>query len=205
MPAPDEGLQSIGDVQGGPHDNVVHPTVATEPQLSPIGQPVGHMVFTHLPELLQVSGDAHPGPHLTMAHPSDAMPHTALPHGLGLGVHAHDPLPLQCSGDTHACSHEPQFWSSLLKFTHAPLHALGVPPEQESVHELLLHKATPVEPPELGPGQDLHVPPPVPVPHSDTDWPVVTHPLPSQHPAPHDDRLQAPHMPLWQICPLPHV
>ena len=71
--------------------------------------------------------------------------------------------------------------SSVLKFVHAPLQALGVAPEHASMQALALQDGLPV--PALGPAHEVHAEPPVPVPHSVSVCAVVTHPWLSQHPA----------------------
>ena len=66
-------LHTNGDVHPGAQGSVLHPSVAREPHVKPIGQLVGHIVLEHVPLLVHVSGAVHPGVQATMLpHPSGA-------------------------------------------------------------------------------------------------------------------------------------
>jgi hypothetical protein len=66
-------LHTNGDVHPGAQGSVLHPSVAREPHVKPIGQLVGHIVLEHVPVLVHVSGAVHPGVQATMLpHPSGA-------------------------------------------------------------------------------------------------------------------------------------
>lgn len=70
---------------------------------------------------------------------------------------------------------------------------------------LPLHTGLPLLAPVLGPGQAAQAAPPVPSPHSEMVWAVVTQPWLSQHPSGHDGPLHPTHVPLSQMRDVPHV
>jgi hypothetical protein len=109
VPGPEAALHVCPPLQV-PQFSVVHPMVDTVPQLSPIGQLVGHIVLTHWPEPLQVSGAVH-DPQSTMPpQPSEASPQTALPHAWAFvrGVHMHVPADPTAALHVFGAAHVPQ-------------------------------------------------------------------------------------------------
>jgi hypothetical protein len=74
------------------------------------------------------------------------------------------------------------------------------PVEQLSAQLFDWHSAVPLPP---GAGHARHAAPPVPVPHSDADWLLVTQPFASQHPPGHVVALHGTHDPPEQMLPEP--
>jgi hypothetical protein len=69
-----------------PHVSVVQPSVTSEPQSSPIGHDVGHLVFTHCPAESHVSGAVHV-PQPSVGHPGVTSDPQTTPDGQVVGQH----------------------------------------------------------------------------------------------------------------------
>ncbi|MES1209065.1 MAG: hypothetical protein ABUS79_24265 [Pseudomonadota bacterium] len=81
---------------------------------------------------------------------------------------------------------------------------MGVAPVQVTPHALAPQVAVPLPAP--GPAQAPHAPPAAPLPQTETDCAVVTHPpVLLQHPVGQEVALQAIQAPAWQIVWLPQV